>query len=193
MGLKASPVSSPCLCHAADGACSTPVGHVIYHGPVNHVMDFFEGQGFRIPERKGIPDFLQEVTSYKDQAVGLVRVVASRPCRLWLPACHQDAACSRAPVQCIQDQVGIACKSGVAVVSPWGLQKQPLLTDTLKKPQVQRKYSSSRSGGCDLRQQPAGHQAPHTGWGWSDCLPSGAPQQPAGFSCSLQQYCQDLG
>eukprot|EP00891_Asterochloris_glomerata_P009650 jgi/Astpho2/9650/Aster-03918 len=43
-------------------------GHVIYHGPVNNVMDFFEGQGFRIPERKGIPDFLQEVTSYKDQA-----------------------------------------------------------------------------------------------------------------------------
>ena len=37
-------------------------------------MDFFEGQGFRIPERKGIPDFLQEVTSYKDQAVSLVWV-----------------------------------------------------------------------------------------------------------------------
>ena len=35
-------------------------------------MDFFEGQGFRIPERKGIPDVLQEVTSYKDQAVSLI-------------------------------------------------------------------------------------------------------------------------
>ena len=93
LGLFWAADSSPCLCHAADGACLIPVGHVIYHGPVNHVMDFFEGQGFRIPERKGIPDFLQEVTSYKDQAVSLVRV-AFPSCCLWLPVCHQDAACS---------------------------------------------------------------------------------------------------
>lgn len=65
---------SPCLCHTEDCDCLPSVGHVIYHGPVNNVMDFFEGQGFRIPERKGIPDFLQEVTSYKDQAVSLVWV-----------------------------------------------------------------------------------------------------------------------
>ena len=66
------------------------VGHVIYHGPVNHVMDFFEGQGFRIPERKGIPDFLQEVTSYKDQAVSLVSVASKSCC---LASCLSSGCC----------------------------------------------------------------------------------------------------
>ena len=31
------------------------------------VLPFFEGLGFQLPERKGIADFLQEVTSLKDQ------------------------------------------------------------------------------------------------------------------------------
>ena len=57
------------------------------------MMDFFEGQGFRIPERKGIPDFLQEVTSYKDQAVSIAWVV-SGPCCPRLLVCPQDAAWS---------------------------------------------------------------------------------------------------
>eukprot|EP00897_Mesotaenium_endlicherianum_P002106 jgi/Mesen1/1923/ME000145S01008 len=42
-------------------------GHVVYHGPREHVTEFFESMGFRCPERKGIADFLQEVTSRKDQ------------------------------------------------------------------------------------------------------------------------------
>jgi len=33
------------------------------------VLDFFEPLGFRCPERKGVADFLQEVTSRKDQQV----------------------------------------------------------------------------------------------------------------------------
>ena len=41
----------------------------MYHGPREHVLDFFEPLGFRCPERKGIADFLQEVTSRKDQKV----------------------------------------------------------------------------------------------------------------------------
>ena len=41
----------------------------MYHGPRESVLDFFEPLGFRCPERKGIADFLQEVTSRKDQAV----------------------------------------------------------------------------------------------------------------------------
>ncbi|KAM0939679.1 putative ABC-type sulfate transporter [Dioscorea sansibarensis] len=42
-------------------------GHIVYQGPREHVLDFFDFMGFRCPERKGIADFLQEVTSKKDQ------------------------------------------------------------------------------------------------------------------------------
>ncbi|CAM6086376.1 unnamed protein product [Calypogeia fissa] len=42
-------------------------GHVIYHGPLEHVEEFFATCGFKCPKRKSIPDFLQEVTSPKDQ------------------------------------------------------------------------------------------------------------------------------
>ncbi|GMN37310.1 hypothetical protein TIFTF001_006704 [Ficus carica] len=41
---------------------------VVYQGPREYVLDFFEYMGFRCPERKGVADFLQEVTSKKDQA-----------------------------------------------------------------------------------------------------------------------------
>ncbi|KAL5700491.1 drug-responsive transcription factor pdr3 [Ranunculus cassubicifolius] len=43
-------------------------GKILYHGPREYVLEFFEDCGFRCPERKGIADFLQEVTSRKDQA-----------------------------------------------------------------------------------------------------------------------------
>ncbi|EIE18006.1 putative pleiotropic drug resistance protein 3 [Coccomyxa subellipsoidea C-169] len=42
-------------------------GHVVFHGPREEVLPFFSGLGFRLPERKGVADFLQEVTSAKDQ------------------------------------------------------------------------------------------------------------------------------
>lgn len=42
-------------------------GQVVYHGPIANVVEFFELCGFKCPERKGIADFLQEVTSRKDQ------------------------------------------------------------------------------------------------------------------------------
>ena len=32
-------------------------------------MPFFNSMGFQLPARKGVPEFLQEVTSRKDQAV----------------------------------------------------------------------------------------------------------------------------
>ena len=38
-------------------------GHVIFHGPKEDVLLFFEGLGFKLPARKGIGDFLQEVTT----------------------------------------------------------------------------------------------------------------------------------
>ncbi|KAL2243295.1 UNVERIFIED_CONTAM: ABC transporter G family member 35 [Sesamum indicum] len=42
-------------------------GQTVYHGPREHVIEFFESCGFKCPERKGIADFLQEVMSEKDQ------------------------------------------------------------------------------------------------------------------------------
>ncbi|XP_050206439.1 pleiotropic drug resistance protein 1-like [Mercurialis annua] len=42
-------------------------GQIVYHGPRANVLEFFEHMGFKCPERKGVADFLQEVTSRKDQ------------------------------------------------------------------------------------------------------------------------------
>ncbi|PQQ10338.1 pleiotropic drug resistance protein 2 [Prunus yedoensis var. nudiflora] len=42
-------------------------GQIVYQGPRENVLEFFEYMGFRCPERKGVADFLQEVTSKKDQ------------------------------------------------------------------------------------------------------------------------------
>ncbi|XP_037413167.1 ABC transporter G family member 37 [Triticum dicoccoides] len=42
-------------------------GQVVYQGPRENVLEFFEFMGFRCPGRKGVADFLQEVTSKKDQ------------------------------------------------------------------------------------------------------------------------------
>ncbi|KAL8114978.1 hypothetical protein AgCh_021704 [Apium graveolens] len=43
-------------------------GKIVYHGSRSHILEFFEGCGFKCPERKGVADFLQEVISRKDQA-----------------------------------------------------------------------------------------------------------------------------
>ncbi|XP_058780574.1 ABC transporter G family member 35-like [Vicia villosa] len=42
-------------------------GQIVYQGPREHVLEFFESCGFKCPDRKGTADFLQEVTSRKDQ------------------------------------------------------------------------------------------------------------------------------
>ncbi|XP_074329259.1 ABC transporter G family member 31-like isoform X2 [Apium graveolens] len=42
-------------------------GYMVYQGPRVEVVQFFESLGFRLPPRKGVADFLQEVTSKKDQ------------------------------------------------------------------------------------------------------------------------------
>ncbi|KAJ8566054.1 hypothetical protein K7X08_030531 [Anisodus acutangulus] len=38
-------------------------GYIVYQGPREAVFDFFESMGFKCPKRKGVADFLQEVTS----------------------------------------------------------------------------------------------------------------------------------
>ncbi|XP_021904036.1 pleiotropic drug resistance protein 2-like [Carica papaya] len=42
-------------------------GQIVYQGPRENVLEFFESVGFKCPGRKGVADFLQEVTSKKDQ------------------------------------------------------------------------------------------------------------------------------
>ncbi|XP_023743918.1 ABC transporter G family member 29 [Lactuca sativa] len=42
-------------------------GQIVYQGPREHIVEFFQSLGFTCPERKGIADFLQEVISKKDQ------------------------------------------------------------------------------------------------------------------------------
>lgn len=44
----------------------------MFHGPREDVVEFFESCGFACPERKGVPDFLQEVTSKNDQKVSIL-------------------------------------------------------------------------------------------------------------------------
>lgn len=36
-------------------------GQIVYNGPRDSILEFFETMGFKCPERKGIADFLQEV------------------------------------------------------------------------------------------------------------------------------------
>ena len=42
---------------------------MVYHGPREQVVPFFNRLGFQIPERKGVADFIQEICSEKDQEV----------------------------------------------------------------------------------------------------------------------------
>ena len=44
-------------------------GNLVFHGPRGEVVPYFQNLGFYIPERKAVSDFLQEVTSKKDQKV----------------------------------------------------------------------------------------------------------------------------
>ncbi|XP_010658730.1 pleiotropic drug resistance protein 2 [Vitis vinifera] len=42
-------------------------GQIVYQGPRENILEFFESVGFKCPKRKGVADFLQEVTSRKEQ------------------------------------------------------------------------------------------------------------------------------
>jgi len=44
-------------------------GKIIYHGPREMVLPFFEGLGFACPQRKGIAEFLQEVPTLAGERV----------------------------------------------------------------------------------------------------------------------------
>jgi ABC-type multidrug transport system ATPase subunit len=52
---------APETCNLFDDIILLSDGQIVYHGPREDVLDFFESMGFRCPERKGVADFLQEV------------------------------------------------------------------------------------------------------------------------------------
>ena len=55
-------------------------GNVVFHGPRENVVPHFQSLGFFVPERKAVSDFLQEVTSKKDQQVSCRTINASSDC-----------------------------------------------------------------------------------------------------------------
>lgn len=71
----APPANPTCMLDAlplgqADKLLDVSAGCIVYHGPVGQATAFFASLGFQCPKRKGVADFLQEVTSKKDQQVG---------------------------------------------------------------------------------------------------------------------------
>ena len=67
---------------------------MVYHGPREDILPFFESQGMHCPPRKADSDFLHEVTSRKDQQVGAH--TTSGPCSLlalFLALLHYLACC----------------------------------------------------------------------------------------------------
>ena len=70
-------------------------GHLVYFGPRPGVVPYFESMGFRLPPRKGIADFLQEVTSKKDQQAR--QSLLDEKYALWAAfaahhSCHKESA-----------------------------------------------------------------------------------------------------
>lgn len=47
-------------------------GQIVYQGPRENVLEFFQHIGFKCPERKGVADFLQEVLFFSFTKLRLV-------------------------------------------------------------------------------------------------------------------------
>ena len=63
-------------CRPALNALSS-AGKMVYHGPREHILPFFGSQGMHCPPRKADSDFLQEVTSRRNQQVNPMSPFAS--------------------------------------------------------------------------------------------------------------------
>lgn len=48
-------------------------GQIVYQGPRENVLEFFEVMGFKCPERKGVADFLQEVSDPAESYLLLIQ------------------------------------------------------------------------------------------------------------------------
>lgn len=58
-------------------------GQVVYHGPRESVLGFFELMGFKCPERKGVADFLQEVCMLEPYYWGLHLCITLTNMYMW--------------------------------------------------------------------------------------------------------------
>ena len=74
----------------------------MFHGPREEVVPFFEGLGFALPPRKGVADFLQEITSRKEQKVHM-KLLLHTACILQTntPMAVQGHSSGRRPAACI--------------------------------------------------------------------------------------------
>lgn len=59
-------------------------GHIVYQGPRELVLEFLEAMGFQCPERKGVADFLQEVTANSVSLVSHLLLSIYRTRKLYL-------------------------------------------------------------------------------------------------------------
>jgi len=55
-------------------------GQIVYQGPREQVLEFFDFMGFKCPERKGVADFLQEVSL--NIAICIFFFLITRPSRV---------------------------------------------------------------------------------------------------------------
>ncbi|KAL6524197.1 transcription factor [Orobanche minor] len=105
-------------------------GQIVYQGPREDVLGFFESMGFKCPQRKGVADFLQEVTSKKDQAQYWAR--KDEPYRFISVSDFADAFRSSAVGQRRKDEIAVPfdkTKSHPAALTTqkFGLGKKELL------------------------------------------------------------------
>eukprot|EP00798_Chlamydomonas_sp_ICE-L_P013540 gene13540-19410_t len=57
----------PEVFHVFDDLVLMSEGHIVWNGPIDDVLPFFESLGFKCPPRKDVPSFLQEVTTASGQ------------------------------------------------------------------------------------------------------------------------------
>ena len=112
-----------CICMASfveivHDQSNRAAGNLVFHGPREDVVPYFQSLGFYVPERKAVSDFLQEVTYKKDKNVQLRefycfeklfwKICSESHCvRLIVTACHcEERACQIACILqlCISSQ-----------------------------------------------------------------------------------------
>uniref|UniRef100_A0A0E0C4J0 ABC transporter domain-containing protein n=1 Tax=Oryza meridionalis TaxID=40149 RepID=A0A0E0C4J0_9ORYZ len=126
-------------------------GQVVYQGPREHVLEFFEFMGFRCPARKGVADFLQEVfkidstdisefvekvTSRKDQGQYWCR--RDRPYRFVPVKQFADAFCSFHVGRSIQNELSepfdrTRSHPAALATSKYGVSRKELLKATIDR------------------------------------------------------------
>eukprot|EP00897_Mesotaenium_endlicherianum_P001116 jgi/Mesen1/11004/ME000098S10399 len=122
-------------------------GHIVYHGPRDQVLPFFEAQGFRCPPRKGAADFLQEVTSLKDQE------------QYW----HRPDLYKYVPVVAFEEafklsEQGMTVAAQLKVLSPACLLNCPLNAAALVTGTMPRPFSSVKSSPHQGKDEVASYQ-----------------------------------